>query len=89
MLRAMWRVVVLLAIASCGDNVRGNIAIVTPAAWSGAMAEFVALTPDPGLSLATADAPLDIAATPDAPGFRIILTDDAAIPLEAFRIEAS
>nr|MBA3540779.1 hypothetical protein [Deltaproteobacteria bacterium] len=79
----MRAVVVALALTSliaCGDDLRGDdITIVTPLAWSPALTEFAALTPA-AITVRTDQAE----STSD---FQIILVDDAAIPLEGFRIE--
>ena len=74
----MRAVLALLIVATaCGDDVRGNISIQVPEAWSPAMTEFVALTPYSGLSLG------------DGGDLKIALVDDDSIPLEGYRIEAA
>jgi len=66
---------VLLALVACGDNITGRITIGTPDAWSPALAEFVAFTPYSDLSLGQGG------------DLHIEVIDDAAIPLEGYRIE--
>jgi hypothetical protein len=66
--------VALFLLAGCGDDIRGNISVSVPEAWSPAMAEFVSLTNYSGLSLGSGG------------DFRIEITDDATIPAEGYRI---
>jgi hypothetical protein len=66
---------VLLAVAACGDNVRGNISIDVPAPWHDVFGDFVAFTEYPGLSLGTGG------------DFRIEVVEDAALPAEGYRID--
>ena len=78
-----------LAAAACGDDLRGDITIVTAgdAAWTPALAEYAALTPEPAsLALAAVADPAAVAATGDAYGWRIVVSDDAAIPLEGYAL---
>ena len=72
-------VAVLLLLASCsGDDLRGNITIVSDPQWEPALRELAALTPYSGISVGT-DA---------GDGYQIVVTDDASIPLEGYRLAA-
>jgi hypothetical protein len=62
-------------LGACGDNIRGNISVATPAPWQPAIGELVALTDYRGLSIGTGG---DV---------EIELVEDAAIPLEGYRID--
>ena len=66
--------VALFLLAGCGDDIRGNISVSVPEAWSPAMAEFVSLTNYSGLSLGSGG------------DFRIEIMDDATIPAEGYRV---
>jgi hypothetical protein len=68
---------VLALLAACGDDVRGDITIVSDPAWQPALREFAALTPYPGLT---------VGASPGA-GYEIIVDDDPAIPAEGYRLD--
>ncbi|HEY5927425.1 MAG TPA: hypothetical protein VIV11_37330 [Kofleriaceae bacterium] len=68
---------VLVSLAACGDNVRGNISIASPGAWSTVFDDFVALTEYPGLVRGTGG------------DFHIEIVEDAAIPLEGYRLEVA
>jgi len=73
--------VVLLTLAACGDDIRGNISINAtdaPAEWKPALTELVKLTDYSGLSLDT-----------DNGDFKINLVVDPTIPLEGYRIDAN
>lgn len=69
----------LLASLGCGDNTKAPITIVSDPRWEPQLAELVALTPYRDLA---------IAEDPGS-GLRILVTDDAAIPLEGYRLETS
>jgi hypothetical protein len=66
----------VLLVASCGDNINGNIAIDAPEVWQGPIGDMLAFSNDKGLTLGV-DAPL-----------KISVVDDATIPAESYRIEA-
>jgi hypothetical protein len=66
---------VLLLIAGCGDNVRGNISINAPAAWLPAFTDFVTFAEHPGLSIGGDG------------DFRIEVVEDVAVPAEGYRID--
>lgn len=61
-------------LGGCGDDIRGNVSVSVPEAWSPAMTEFVSLTSYTGLSMGSDG------------DFRIQVVDDASIPLEGYRI---
>ncbi len=69
--------VALFLLAGCGDDIRGNISVSVPEAWSPAMAELVSLTGYSGLSLGTGG------------DFKIEVVDDASIPPEGYRVTAT
>src|SRR2546421_8757015 len=78
------RVAVLIAVlAACGDNVRGDITIVTPRVWSFALSELATLTPYAGLSVETADP----AQPSEHGGWQIVVQDDPTIATEAYEFE--
>lgn len=73
-------VVLLVLLAACGDNIRGNISIaVAPdrGDWEPAIAEMIEMTPYRGLTLGAGG------------DYRIELVEDAAIPAEGYRLEAA
>ena len=74
------RLVVLVALlaAACGDNVRGDIGVVAPAAFADPIAEMIALTPSPGLHVGET-----------AGGYQLTVVQDAAIPAEGYRLDAT
>ncbi|MCX5744502.1 MAG: hypothetical protein NT062_18580 [Proteobacteria bacterium] len=79
-MRAPVVILVLSTLAACGDNVHtGDVAIATPPAWTFAIGELARLTPGATLALGI---------DPDA-DFQLTLVDDAAIPVEGFRIDQS
>ncbi len=72
-------VAVLLLLAACsGDDLRGNITIVSDPQWEPALRELALLTPYSGLSVGT----------DPGDGYQIVVTDDASIPLEGYRLVA-
>jgi hypothetical protein len=81
--RAVITLVVLLVV-SCGrgDDLRGDIRIVTDPQWEPALREFVALTPYSGLHLVTPDDTSDRGAG----DYLITVVADASIPAEGFRL---
>lgn len=76
--------VLLPLVVGCGrgDDLRGDIRIVTDPAWEPALRELVALTPYSGLHLATPDDD-DSAGGGD---YVITVVADPTIPLEGFRL---
>jgi len=69
--------VALLALAACsGDDLRGNVTIVSDPQWEPALRELAALTPYPGIAVG-GDA---------RAGLQIVVVDDAAIPLEGYQL---
>lgn len=70
-------VLALLLCASCGDDLRGSITIVTDPQWEAPLRELAALTPYGGLTVGS----------DPGEGFEIAVADDATIPLEGYRIE--
>jgi len=69
--------VALLVVAGCrGDDLRGNVTIVSDPQWEPALRELAALTPYSGLTVGTD--PRD--------GLQIVVVDDAAIPLEGYQL---
>jgi len=65
-----------LALTACaGDDLRGNIAVIAPAAWQPALGEFVALTPYGGLALGERDG-----------AYRIELVADGTV-VEGYQLE--
>ncbi len=76
-MRAAAVVVATLLCASCGDDLRGSITIVTDPKWDEQLREFAALTPYGGLTVGT----------DSGSGYQIVVVDDPAIPLEGYRIE--
>ncbi|CAN5792039.1 hypothetical protein BH11MYX3_BH11MYX3_13690 [soil metagenome] len=76
-MRAAAVVVAILLCASCGDNLRGSITIVTDPTWDAQLREFASLTPYGGLTVGT----------DPGNGYQIVVVDDPAIPLEGYRIE--
>jgi hypothetical protein len=78
---------VLFAIAAgCGDNINGDIAIVS-ATWTEPLGEFVELSHSPQLSFIEVDS-ADVP-TADVAGYQIVVVDDPAIPLEGYRVDAA
>lgn len=80
-------VVFLALVAGCGrgDDLPGDIRIVTDPQWEPALRELVALTPYSGLHLATPD-------DDDTSGggdYLITVVSDASIPAEGFRLSDS
>jgi hypothetical protein len=73
--RRVRAVLVIVALAACGDGIQGDISISTPPVWRAAISEFVALTDDGNLSLG------------EGGDFEIHLGVDPALPAEAYRIE--
>jgi len=71
-------VLLLLLCIGCGDNVRGQITIVSDPVFEAQLREFVKLTPYTGLQ---------VGGDPND-GFQIVVTDDATIPLEGYRLAA-
>lgn len=69
----------LVLCIGCGDNVRGQITIVSDPQWEAQLGELVRLTPYTGLQVG--GDPGD--------GFQIVVADDATIPLEGYRIEVT
>lgn len=63
--------------ASCGDDLRGSITITSDPKWDEQFREFVGLTPYGGLTVGS----------DPGNGYQIVVVDDAAIPLEGYRIE--
>ena len=75
-------VAVLLLVAACGgDDLRGNVTILSEEAWEPALRELAALTPYTGISVAGE-------ADSEIRGIRIIVVDDPAIPLEGYQLAA-
>ncbi|MDB4958760.1 MAG: hypothetical protein JWO36_6329 [Myxococcales bacterium] len=74
--------VVALVLAACGDDVSGEVTVVTPPAWSFAIGELVKLTPSPALRLETTE-------DPARGGFQIVLADDAMLAAEAYALDTS
>jgi hypothetical protein len=70
-------VLLCIALAACGDNVRGDISIEVPEQWSFAVGEMARLAPYP------------ITVNGEGGGFGIVVEDDAALPAESYRFEAS
>jgi hypothetical protein len=66
----------LLAFVGCGDDVRGNITIVSHPQWEPALRELAALSNYSGLSVNT----------DPGDGFQIIVVDDAALPDEGYQL---
>ena len=66
---------VVLLLAGCGDNARGNISINGPAQWRGVFGDFVTFTEYRGLSLGTDG------------DFQIEIVQDPSIPDEGYRID--
>ena len=64
-------------LCACGDDLRGQITIVSDPAFEPQLKELAALTQYRGL--AVGDDPGD--------GWQIVVSDDASIPLEGYRIE--
>ena len=69
----------IISAIGCGDDLRGSITIVSDPQWEPQLRDLVALTPYRGLSVGT---------DPGA-GYEISVVDDAAIPLEGYRLEVS
>lgn len=70
---------VWLACAACGDNIAAPITIASDPRWEPQLAELVALTPYRDLA---------VGADPGE-GIRIVVTDDASIPLEGYRLDVA
>ena len=69
--------VALLVVAACsGDDLRGNVTIVSDPQWEPALRELAALTPSSGL----------VVGTDPRDGLQIVVVDDAAIPLEGYQL---
>ncbi|MDX2087219.1 MAG: hypothetical protein SFX73_05190 [Kofleriaceae bacterium] len=66
----------LLAFVGCGDDIRGNITIVTPTQWEPALGELAKLTNYTGLSV-NAD---------PGNGYQIVVVDDESIPTEGYQL---
>jgi hypothetical protein len=66
-----------LALASCGDDIKGNVSVDVPAQWHDAVGEMVTLT-------ATSYGGLTLG---DDGDFAIALAVDASIPSEGYRID--
>jgi hypothetical protein len=66
---------VLLVLAGCGDNVRGNISINAPGPWLPVFFDFVRFTEYRGLTVGTGG------------DFRIEVVQDPSIPDEGYRID--
>jgi hypothetical protein len=71
--------VLLILLAACGDNIRGNLVITSDPAWEPALRELVDNTQDPGLTFGDAG----------AEAYRIDVVDDATIPSEGYQLERS
>lgn len=86
-MRAVIVLFLLFSVVSCGrgDDLRGDIRIVTDPAWEPALAEMVALTPYSGLHLVTPDDDDDSGAG----DYLITVVADPTIPLEGFRLSDS
>ncbi len=80
-MRAVLALSILLGLAACGDNIRGNISVNTanmPLEWQPAFNEFVKLSDYRGLSL-----------NPESGDYRIDLVLDDTIPAEGYRIDSA
>ena len=66
---------VLLLVAGCGDNVRGNISVHVPGQWQSAFADFVKFTEYQGLTLGGDG------------DFQIHVFQDPAVPPEGYRLD--
>lgn len=80
-MRAPVAVVLLVTLAgalsgACGDNLPGNVTIVSDPAWEPAIRELAALTPYRGL----------VVGGPTTDGYQIVVQDDPAIPTEGYQL---
>ncbi|MDB4961716.1 MAG: hypothetical protein JWP01_1715 [Myxococcales bacterium] len=75
-MRAAVVLVSVLLLAACGDNLQGQITIVSDPQWQPALREMAELTPYSGISVRNED----------PAGFQIVVVDDPAIPLEGFQL---
>jgi hypothetical protein len=66
---------ILLVLAGCGDNVRGNITINVAGPWAPAFDDFVAFSGYAGMKLGTGG------------DFHIEVIEDTALPVEGYRID--
>ncbi len=73
--------VIVAALVACGDNTPGRVTIIATE-WTDALQQFAALTPGDRLTVAA-----DATPTADASGFQIAVVDDAAMPLEGYRVD--
>lgn len=74
-----------LAVAACGDNLP-RATITADATWADALADYVSLTGE-GLRFEQVAAVSPPTADADAPSYQIAIVDDAAIPLEGYRVD--
>lgn len=72
-------VLTVLCFLGCGDNQHAPITVVADPRWEPQLAELVALTPYADLAIGS----------DPGDGFRIVVSDDATIPLEGYRIEVT
>jgi hypothetical protein len=82
-LRRMRLAALLVVFAACGDNVSGDVTIVTPPQWSYAIGELAALTPYDGLRVETVTLPQPSSHA----GFQIVVADDPTLATEAYEFE--